>query len=845
MIEDFHRYVIQPREAGEETLRLFKECRYREARELALKTIELYTYNKPISFKPLKRAVDFVTKRVRGLFLVVLGDIESALGNLPEAGEYYRQALKVSEQNADPDTTIKALQGLGTYHWSLGDFQEALKHCHQALDLLDGRKDRWWTRCKTLSTLGVLYIEVGHYEKALDFLLEAVEVSSRQKDKRALAVCLNNLATGYSGQEQYDRAIEILEQAIDVSKEQGFQIQEQQALICNNLGMAYLKRSPSPADLDLALRYFDESIAMSHEIGHRNLEAVATGNSGVVFQLAGRVDEAHTAFLKSLHVSRKTGSRAEIATALTYLGRHLKDDLGDFEGASEACAEAIDLIEEMRGFLRREIHRMGFTEQRIEPYEIMVECLLSLGRPEKALEYAERSKSRSFLELLVGELTAGISGKVDRQVCHEILSLLHEIDELRRTLERLNQVDEMPEEWERSEVRGEDRDRFSEALMDQLASKELALEELFPELTVVDPDLASLLRVVPFSFDQLLEAVDEDTAMVELYQTEKKLQIFIASKTLPLTAVTLDFPPEQAADAVWDLFVSLRDTKRLDIRSHDYIRGVKQPLTRFFELLIEPLKPYLRDHKRLLIIPHLFWHYLPFHALYDKTEKRYLCDQFELGYCPSASVLNLCRQKRRFGRDRALIFSRSDGSLPNVDREADMLAAAFYPDVDVFKGEEAYLKRIQENRFPSDVIHFACHGEFNQDRPLLSGIEIPPEKGGERRTYLLDFFQLRLDCSLVTLSACESGLSLFTSADELIGLSRALFYAGAASVILSLWRVSDASTCQLMENFYWHFAKNRQTKTRSLQLAMQAVKAKKEYAHPYYWAPFVVMGDWR
>ena len=96
-----------------------------------------------------------------------------------------------------------------------------------------------------------------------------------------------------------------------------------------------------------------------------------------------------------------------------------------------------------------------------------------------------------------------------------------------------------------------------------------------------------------------------------------------------------------------------------------------------------------------------------------------------------------------------------------------------------------------------------------------------------------------------TMSACESGLSRFSSADELIGLSRGLFYAGAAAVMLSLWQVADESTSYLMENFYWHFVKNRQTKTRALQLAMQAVKARKEYVHPYFWATFVVMGDWR
>ena len=173
------------------------------------------------------------------------------------------------------------------------------------------------------------------------------------------------------------------------------------------------------------------------------------------------------------------------------------------------------------------------------------------------------------------------------------------------------------------------------------------------------------------------------------------------------------------------------------------------------------------------------------------------------------------------------------------------MAGAFSPDSRVFKGKQAYPEQIRNKKINPDVIHLACHGQFNQEAPFLSGIDIPPEAKDDRWTYLPDLFSLRLDCSLAALSACESGLSRFTSADELIGLSRGLFYAGAAAVMLSLWQVADESTSYLMENFYWHFTKNRQTKTRALQLAMQAVKARKEYAHPYYWAPFVVMGKWR
>ena len=103
---------------------------------------------------------------------------------------------------------------------------------------------------------------------------------------------------------------------------------------------------------------------------------------------------------------------------------------------------------------------------------------------------------------------------------------------------------------------------------------------------------------------------------------------------------------------------------------------------------------------------------------------------------------------------------------------------------------------------------------------------------------------MHIPCTQITVSACETGLSLATKADELMGLSRGLFSGGAAALMLSLWKVADESTCQLMENYYTNYVHNRQTKTRALQLAMQTLKTQPKYAHPFFWAPFVVMGEW-
>ena len=130
------------------------------------------------------------------------------------------------------------------------------------------------------------------------------------------------------------------------------------------------------------------------------------------------------------------------------------------------------------------------------------------------------------------------------------------------------------------------------------------------------------------------------------------------------------------------------------------------------------------------------------------------------------------------GRERALILSKNNGDLPYVEKEADLIGRAFGRNGMVYKGKAAHLGRFGTEESPYDVIHMACHGRFDGEQPFLSGIDIPPDADGERRTYLLDFFGLALNCNLATLSACDSGLNSITKADELVGLSRGLFYAG-------------------------------------------------------------------
>ncbi len=140
-----------------------------------------------------------------------------------------------------------------------------------------------------------------------------------------------------------------------------------------------------------------------------------------------------------------------------------------------------------------------------------------------------------------------------------------------------------------------------------------------------------------------------------------------------------------------------------------------------------------------------------------------------------------------------------------------------------------------------DKIHFSCHGFFDNQKPILSGLVL----GDNSILTLNDIYNLRLNVDLVTLSACETGINEHRAGDELIGLTRGFLYAGTPTVLVSLWKVEFESTMLLMKKFYNHLLYNKMTKVEALQNAQLEIMDSYGYNHPYYWAPFILIGDWK
>jgi CHAT domain-containing protein len=226
-------------------------------------------------------------------------------------------------------------------------------------------------------------------------------------------------------------------------------------------------------------------------------------------------------------------------------------------------------------------------------------------------------------------------------------------------------------------------------------------------------------------------------------------------------------------------------------------------------------------------------HYVPFQALYDGES--YVIERREVCYTPSAAVMGrvLSRPRRRLSR--ALLAGVTDEHASHVRDEIAALSRLF-PQAVTLTGQLATLKAVREEAPGADLVHFACHGQFRADNPLFSSLRL-----ADGWLTVRDCCRLNLNCEVVVLSACETGASHIAPGDEIIGLARGFFAAGAPSLLVSLWPVADEETCRLMVDFYSRLLSG-EGPAAALRYAQRRMMERQP--HPFFWSPFILLGRW-
>jgi CHAT domain-containing protein len=343
----------------------------------------------------------------------------------------------------------------------------------------------------------------------------------------------------------------------------------------------------------------------------------------------------------------------------------------------------------------------------------------------------------------------------------------------------------------------------------------------------------------PLSFEALQTQLPPDLMLVAYHIVGEEILAFLYQQgelqvVRDLTRVETIQDLLQRLNAQWDRFRAGADFAQRHMAVLE--QSAQRLLASLYAELIAPLEAWLEPRAPLAIVPHGVLHSVPFHALFDG--QNYLLDRCEVSYAPSATVLALCQQRSSRAATRALITGVADALIPAALAEVQGVARQLADggiEAKTLTNEGATLEALKALAPECNILHLACHGLFRADNPMFSAVKLH-----DGWLTAADVMQLHLKDVLVTLSACESGRGTVLLGDEVIGLPRAFLGAGAASVVVSLWLVQDESTETLMTHWYRQL-RERMGRAAALRAAQQALR--ETYPHPYYWAPFVLIGQ--
>ncbi len=506
----------------------------------------------------------------------------------------------------------------------------------------------------------------------------------------------------------------------------------------------------------------------------------------------------------------------------------------------DSFRRAVEVIEKMRGGIAADEFKATFLRDKINAYEDAIAACIDEGSDEmivEAFKLVESSKSRALADLLARYARGTVRDDVESPAPGLKPETRERLSKLIADLNWYSSQAGLAED-KGDQRSAEVADRYRHAV----ARCERQIAQLFRRMEIEAPAFADIQRMQAASVSDLREALDPSETVIEYFTTGDYVSAFIASREsfkvarkiaskseIERALSTLRFQIEKfnyGPDYVEAYFGQLR-------------RGANETLHQLYESLFAPLEAMIATD-RLIIVPHGTLHYVPFHALTDGSG--YLIERFEISYAPSASVLKLCRARRdsaqvpdfKFEISEMVALGLAETGTPGIHEEMDALAALF-PDAVMLTGDKATRANLLEAAPRGRFLHLASHGYFRRDNPMFSFLKL-----ADSHLHFYNLLDLKLNAEMVTLSACHTGVNKVFPGDELHGLVRGFLYAGAPSVVASLWAVSDRSTAEFMREMYSHIRAGA-TKRTALRRAQLSIKD--AYGHPYYWAPFVLMGN--
>ena len=772
--------------------------------------------------------------------LSTLGYIYLSLGAYDSSLDTYQKALSIFRDMGELSNEITALQDMGSVYKKLKNYPEALKLYQQAFLIAETTGNCSYAALSK-SLISQVYLDTGDDQQAVTSSNEALGIAEKlsvvagTEGKLATQAGINNvLAKAKMKQENYTEALEYAQKVQNLAQQSQYRTVE--AFVYTTLAEIYVAlKQPQKA-----IQTYRDQLAL--------------------YQTLSFQPEKSQTFYDLAKLERKEG---------------------DLKAALSSISEAIDIVENIRQEIVNPELKTSFFATKQDYYGLKIDILMDLhqqdptqGYNAQAFDTSERSRARTLLELL-NESNADIRQGVDPKLLDQENALKDKTTALEKQWSEL--INKNPTDQQKAFFQQERKNLLAQyqAIQDTIRAK--------------SPKYAALKYPQPLTLAQVQQQIlDPETALLQYSLGEEKSYLWVITKN----GFTSHILPAQK-----EIEIAARELLNAIQYGKDDTANISQAANQLSQLVLTPAAKL--KQKRLVIVPDGVLSYVPFATLTLNNQP--LINQHELVNLPSSSSIALIRQETQnrkpapktlailadpiFSADdqrfktpqkqpisptnpdlnqlalnratKTLKKSRAVGDnnqftqLPGTRQEAQAIlalipktetAAAFDDQANL---DLAINPQLSQYR----MIHLATHGVFNGEDPAYSGIilSLVDAKGTPINGFLRlnDIFNLNLPAELVVLSACETGLGQEIKGEGLVGLTRGFMYAGTPRVLVSLWKVDDQATAEMMTRFYKLILEKKLPPAQALREAQLQMQTETEWTSPYYWSAFILQGEWR
>ena len=794
--------------------------------------------------------------------LYSMATIYQQLQQYQEALQHYQQALEIRQQLGENSEITATLHSIGSVYYHLSQYPQALASLNQALKIHRQLGDTAAIG-NTFNEIAVIYDRQGKYPKALEFYQEALKMAKKEKNTENIRAILSNLGLVNSRLGRYEQAIDLYQKILqnnpankarilnkigalyrhleNFSKslkfyQQALEIyQENQermsiATTLDYIGVIYREQNKYSE----ALEYHQQALAIREDLGDKEGKATSLHNIGIVHRESGQHSESLEFLTHTLILNKQLGNRNGERITLANIGKLLAKQ-NQPELAIFFYKESINITEE----IRQDLQVLPVEEQKSyvdgsisEIYRALANLLLQQKRAIEAHQIMDFLKVQEIFEYMKGI-------KSNQDESNEVILLElekvfrekynHFLDEVGKTdgqnqnisLEKLVKIHDFIGSEEITKITSE-------------INKKANSQKLSPEMLV-------LLQ------SELKKHKKENTVVLYPLILEDRLELILVSANSPPVHRTVLVNQQEFYRAIFEFRARLINRRKVNNLSDSKIMEAGLKL---YNWLVKPIESNLKISgiKTIIYAPDGKLRYIPLAALYDG--EKWLIERFKVNNITAASIMDLSPRRNR--NIQILAGALTEGNynfaigerqfqfegLPFAKVEVEKLASMF-PKTKKLLGDD-FTKEVMELRMAShSLIHFATHAAFVRGNPENSFILY----GDGKRASLREVEKWNLKgVELVVLSACQTGVGKdLGDGGEILGFGYQMQVAGAAASLATLWRVDDQGTHEFMNDFYAAL-KNDRSKVEALREA-QITMINSEYNHPYYWAPFILIGN--